>query len=118
MKRNTLLAIFSLFSLLAISLPASADEPIKPAASPVAKRPPMDDAKRQEIFQKIKDRQATRIDDQIKLLQAEQSCIRAASSFDAMKSCRQKNKEEKKQLHEKWRSEREAMKAQRGKDKQ
>lgn len=110
-SRSTLAALAAAFAL---ALPALAAESVRPGPGPEGGRPPIDEAKRQEMQQKLKERVLERIDAKIRILQTTQSCVRAASDVESMEVCHAQERKQMKDLRDKDRQEVQARKAERG----
>ncbi len=106
MKFDSSLAIAGLAAALALSLPAL-------AAGPEGGRKPIDDAKRQETQQKMKERVLEHIDAKIRILQASQSCVRAAPDAESMAVCHAQERKQTKDLRDRDRQEIQARKTER-----
>lgn len=95
-----------LFALLALALASS----MAFAAGDEARHQGRDDdAKRQEMFLKMKPLIAEGIQGRITVLQAALSCVNAATSHEQMKSCREQEHKAMEAHKEKQEAEREAM---------
>ncbi|MBI4987567.1 MAG: hypothetical protein HZC23_02005 [Rhodocyclales bacterium] len=114
MKSSLRLAVAALAAAFAMSLPALAAESPRPGAVQEGGRPPMDDAQRKEMQQKMKERVLDHIDAKIKILQSTQSCIRAASDVESMAVCHAQERKQMKDIRDKERSEIRERNAQRG----
>jgi hypothetical protein len=114
MKRNTTLQFTALAACLFLSLPSHAADAGKPGAGPEGGRPPMDEAQRQEMQQKMKARVLDHIDAKIRILQTTQSCVRAAPDMESMAICHAQERKQMKDIRDKGRSEIQERKAQRG----
>lgn len=114
MKPNSRLTAAALVAALALSLPVLAVEPPRQGPGPEGGRPSLDDAKRQEMQQKMKARVLGHIDAKIKVLQATQSCVRAATDMESMAICHAQERKQMKDLRDRERSDIQERKAQQG----
>lgn len=105
MKFDSSLIIAGLAALL-LSLPAL-------AAGPEGGRQSVDDAKRQGTQQKMKERVLEHIDAKIRILQAAQSCVRAAQDLKSMAVCHAQERKQMKDLRDRDRQEIQVRKGER-----
>lgn len=114
MKTRSCLTLAALAAALSLPLAALAAEPVRQGTGPEGGRPPMDEAKRQEMQQKMKERVLEHIDAKIRILQTTQSCVRAASDMESMEVCHAQERKQMKDLRDKDRQEIQARKGERG----
>ncbi len=76
--------------ILACSAPAQSIEQ--------AGRPPMEEVRRQEMLKKFQEHTLTRLDNEIRILQTAQTCVRSAATPDALRNCHEQKREAMRQL--------------------
>lgn len=74
-----------------------------------------DDAKRQEMFTKMKQMHIEGIQSRISVLQTAQSCVNAATNHDQMKACHEQEKKSMEALRDKQKAAMESMRPSEGK---
>lgn len=114
MQTKSSLTLAALAAALTLSLTTLAAESVRPGTGPEGGRPPMDESKRQEMQQKMKERVLERIDAKIRILQTTQSCVRAATDMESMEVCHAQERKQMKDLRDKDRQEIQARKGERG----
>jgi hypothetical protein len=77
-----------------------------------ADAPKPDDAKKQEMFTKMKQMRVDGIQGRISLLQTAATCVNAATNHDQMKACSEKEHQAMEAFHKEQKAKRESLKPQ------